>query len=306
MSDEAEQVAALVGAPPDVTVPVPGTERVVAADVIGPADGPVVLSLHGTPDSRLARHPDPMASATAGVRLVAVDRPGFGHSTSDPEATPMSFGHDLVALLDHLGIDQVAVVAWSAGAIWALGFAAVAPTRTRSVTIVGGLAPFEAFTDDAVWQAAGEARQGMIETARDLGAAMTAEMIGPLLVPDPATPGTVLEHRRESGSKDLAALVGADVQMAAATLDAVRNGTDGIVRDLTVQFTSSGFDLGGITTPVHLVTGDHDDTCPPAFADWFASALPHATVTVVSGAGHGLLLTHWNELLAPLATGDRP
>lgn len=304
MSDEAQQVATLVATPPDVIVPVPGTGRVVAADLLGLTDGPAVLSLHGTPDSRLARHPDPVATESAGVRVVAVDRPGFGHSTADPEATPTSFGRDLLALLDHLGIDQVAVVAWSAGAIWAFGFAVVAPERTRSVTIVGGLVPFEAFDDPDVLAVAGDARVGMVETSRDLGAKLAAEMIGPLLVPDPATPIAALEHRREHGADDLALLPGADVQMAAATLDAVRNGTDGIVHDLTVQFGPSGLDFASIGVSVHFVSGDRDGTCPPAFARWYASKLPDATVTIVPGAGHGLLLTHWHELLAPLAIGD--
>lgn len=306
MSDEAEQVAALVATPPDVVVPVPGTDRVVAADLLGVPDGPAVLLVHGTPDSRLARHPDPSATESAGIRLVAVDRPGFGHSTFDPDATPASFGHDLVALLDHLGLAEVGVVAWSAGTLWALGLAAVAPGRVRSVTIVGGLAPLEAFDDADVWAAAGDARQGMVETARDLGAAIAAEMIGPMLVPDPATPDAAVEHRREHGSEDLAALAGADVQMAAATLDAVRLGIDGVVRDVTVQLGPSGLDLTTIGTPVHLATGDRDATCPPAFAHWFAAHLPAATVTIVPDAGHGLLLTHWCDLLAPLSIGDHP
>jgi pimeloyl-ACP methyl ester carboxylesterase len=306
MSDEARQVAALVATPPDVVVPVPGTDRVVAADLLGATGDPAVLLVHGTPDSRLARHPDPNATTSAGVRMVAVDRPGFGHSTFDPDATPDSFGHDLVALLDRLALADVAVVAWSAGALWALGLAAVAPTRVRSVTIIGGLAPFEAFDDPEVWAAAGEARRGMVETARDLGAAVAAEMIGPMLVPDPATPDAAVEHRIEHGSDDLAALAGADVQMAAATLDAVRLGTDGVVRDVTVQLGRSGLDLAAIDTPVHLVTGDRDTTCPPAFAHWFAAHLPAATVTIVPDAGHGLLLTHWCDLLVPPSIGDHP
>ena len=305
MSDEAERVAALVATPPDVIVPVPRTDRVIAADLIGRADGAAVLLVHGTPDSRLARHPDPGVTESAGIRLVAVDRPGFGHSTIDLDATPTSFGHDLVALLDHLDLADVAVVAWSAGAIWALGLAAVAPERARSVTIVGGLAPFEAFDDAEVWEAAGEARRGMVETARDLGPALAAELIGPLLVPDPATPAAALEHRQEHGSDDLSALPGAAVQMAAATLDAVRHGTGGVVRGLTAQLGPSGLDLAAIDTPVHLITGELDATCPPAFANWFASRLPAATVTIVPDAGHGLLLTHWCELLAPLSIGGR-
>lgn len=304
MTDPATRVAELLAAEPDVRFRLAEHDRVIAADLIGDVPHDPVVYLHGTPDSRLARHPDPRATYAAGIGLIAVDRPGFGHSGADPDATPMRFGRDLVALLDHLGVDRVGVAAWSAGAIWALGLAASAPARVSSVLIVGGLVPFEAFDDPAVEAAAGDARLGMVESARDLGAGVAAEMIGPLLVPDPPTPQAALEHRAEHGAPELTAIPGADEQMAAATIDAVRFGTDGLIHDLEVQLSPSGLDLGSIDVPVHLVTGADDTVCPPAFAEWFAARLPRATVTVVPGAGHGLLLADWAGTLGKLHGDD--
>lgn len=293
------RVQQLIEAPPDVIVPVPGTRRVVAADLDGDPSGTPVVLVHGTPDTRLARHPDPSIAAALGVRLIAVDRPGFGHTTVDLEATPLAFAADVAALLDHLEIASAHLLAWSAGTIWAVGVAAAAPTRVRSVTAVGGLAPFEAFTDPTVREGAGDARVGMIETAEELGATVAAEMIAPLLVPDPATPATALEHRGEAGDVALFAVPGADIQMAAAICDAVRAGPAGLVRDVTVQLGPSGVDLGAIDVPTRFVTGADDTVCPPAFAHWFAAQIPGADAEIVPDAGHGLLLTHWHDLLDP-------
>lgn len=291
---------ALLRREPDLVVPVATTGRVVAADLDGdPAGRPVVL-VHGTPDSRLARHPDPSIVAALGIRLIAVDRPGFGHTAADPAATPGSFAADLAAVLDHLSVDTADLVAWSAGTIWALGAAAATPARFRSVTAVGGLVPFEAFEDPAVRAGAGDTRVGMIDTAAELGAAEAAAMIAPLLVPDPATPQTALEHRAEAGDAALSAVPGADVAMAAACCDAIRCGVDGLIRDVTVQFEPSGIDFARIDLPARLITGAHDAVCPPVFAHWYARRLPAGVAEIVPDAGHGLLLTHWRELLSTI------
>ncbi len=294
---DVEAVAARCAGLPDTTVRLTGSGRVVAADVDGDPDGVPVVLVHGTPDSRLARHPDPEIAAGLGVRLIAVDRPGFGHTSPDRGATPQHFAADLAALFDHLGLESVHLLAWSAGAIWALGAASELGERVRSVTAVGALVPGEAFNDTRVRAAAGSARLGMVTTAEELGATAAAALIAPMLVPDPATPAAALEHRAEVDGDDLEAVPGATVQMAAATCDAVRQGAGGLIRDLAVQFGASRTDLEKVASPVHLVTGGDDHVCPPAFADWYAAHLPDARVSIIEHAGHGLLLTHWRTIL---------
>jgi pimeloyl-ACP methyl ester carboxylesterase len=59
-----------------------------AVDEVGDPAGAPVLYLHGTPDSRLARHPDDGLAAAAGVRLLAIDRPGYGGSSPLPHRRP--------------------------------------------------------------------------------------------------------------------------------------------------------------------------------------------------------------------------
>ena len=52
--------------------------RGVAYESWGDPNGRPVVFAHGTGDSRLARHPDDGLTASLGVRLVTVDRPGQG------------------------------------------------------------------------------------------------------------------------------------------------------------------------------------------------------------------------------------
>ena len=110
--------------------------RQLCFDDVGDPDGAPLLYVHGTPDSRRARHPDDAVTAAAGVRLIAVDRPGAGGSSPHPDGTVGSFADDVAALAHHLGIQRWAVLGWSAGAVHALGVAARHPAHVTAVGIV--------------------------------------------------------------------------------------------------------------------------------------------------------------------------
>jgi pimeloyl-ACP methyl ester carboxylesterase len=92
---------------------------------------PVVL-LHGWPDSgRLWRHQVPALTA-AGFRVIVPDLRGFGASDA-PEGVeayslPFLFT-DVLAVLDHLGIERAHVVGHDWGSALAWGMAALAPDR---------------------------------------------------------------------------------------------------------------------------------------------------------------------------------
>ena len=75
-----------------------------------PSGSPVLLA-HGGPGSRLLC-PDQDATAAAGVRLLTVDRPGYGVSAARPDPTLLGWADDVQALADRLGLERFAVVGW--------------------------------------------------------------------------------------------------------------------------------------------------------------------------------------------------
>jgi pimeloyl-ACP methyl ester carboxylesterase len=105
--------------------------------VVDEGQGPLVLLLHGFPDSSyLWRHQIP-ALVKAGYRVVAPDLRGFGQS-SRPEgveqyAMPALLG-DVIGILDALGIERAHVVGHDWGAALAWVFGALLPQRTTSLT----------------------------------------------------------------------------------------------------------------------------------------------------------------------------
>ena len=56
------------------------------------------------------------AAARAGVRLLAVDRPGIGGSTPKPGRTVLEWADDIEVFADRLGLAKFSVMGYSMGA----------------------------------------------------------------------------------------------------------------------------------------------------------------------------------------------
>jgi pimeloyl-ACP methyl ester carboxylesterase len=287
----------LVEAPRLVRLP---DGRALAVDDVGDPAGVPVVYLHGTPDSRLARHPDDEVAAAGGVRLVAVDRPGAGRSDPHPEGTLASLGHDVGHLFDELGIERAALLGWSAGGLCALAVASVLGERVLAVGLVSTVPPVEAYDDPALVAALGPSRRTFVELAAELAPAdLAAEMV-PYLVPHPLTPEVALAHVLESagerGRAELAAVHGAAERLAEALIEAVRGGETGLAHDLALQL-EPGIDLTAVTSPVRSFHGREDGVSPPEVGAWIATHVPHAVLDLVPDAGHHLIFPRWRGIL---------
>lgn len=114
-------------------------------NVIDEGKGEPVLLLHGFPDSsHLWRHQvGPLVDA--GYRVLAPDLRGFGQSDKPQEveayALPVIVS-DVTGMLDHLGIERVAVVGHDWGAVVAWSLASFVPDRVSRLVVmsVGHLA----------------------------------------------------------------------------------------------------------------------------------------------------------------------
>ena len=92
----------------------------------GPKGGVPLIYNHGFTSSR--REYEALAplveAAGLGVRVIAVDRPGIGGSTFDPDRTIGGWAEDVAFLVDHLGIGRFSVMGVSGGGPYALSVAA--------------------------------------------------------------------------------------------------------------------------------------------------------------------------------------
>src|SRR5205085_11123513 len=82
-----------------------------------------------------------LAAEEVGVRLVGVDRPGTGLSTSYLYDSLLDHMADLRILADELGFEELAVIGLSGGGPYALAAGYAMPDRVKAVGVLGGVAP---------------------------------------------------------------------------------------------------------------------------------------------------------------------
>jgi pimeloyl-ACP methyl ester carboxylesterase len=107
----------------------------------GDAKGPAVFVFHGTPGSRLEVSCDQGPIISSGVRFIAVDRPGYGHSTFQRGRRLADWASDVTCLADHLKIDGFYVIGVSGGGPHAAACARFISDRVLGAGIVSGVGP---------------------------------------------------------------------------------------------------------------------------------------------------------------------
>lgn len=255
----------------------------------GDPDGFPVLALHGTPGSRLNRHPDAGQYAAAGARWVTYDRPGYGGSSRLPGRSVVDGVADVQALADHLGLDRFAVTGGSGGAPHSLAAAARLGDRVVRARCDVGPVPYDTAGFD--WFA------GMAEmNVTEFGWALDGEAT---LVPNierehadfvrriAEDPATMLAGW-EIDEADKAVLARSDMARVITEFgaDMARGGYWGWVDDDLAFTRPWGFDVAEITVPVEVRYGVKDTLVPAAHGAWLSEHVPGATTVVEEDEGH--------------------
>jgi pimeloyl-ACP methyl ester carboxylesterase len=231
--------------------------------------GPALLLLHaGIADRRMwSEHVAPLAAA--GLRVVAVDLPGFGEAAVEPGE--QAAWKDVAETMDALGIDRAILAGNSFGGAVALRVAAVTPERVAALVLVSVDAPD--LEPSPELEAAWEAEEAALARG-DVDAAIAAVLATWTLPDAPAG----LRERVAVMQRRTYALQAAAPEVTAAP-DPLEEDPTGVER---------------IDVPALVLSGEHDMADFRYGAEALARALPQARREIIPGAGH----------LAPLETPD--
>lgn len=121
-----------------------------AAHLYGPEDGRPVIALHGWLDNAasFAR----LAPKLPGLRIVALDFAGHGHSDHRPPGGSYAiwdYVHDVLQVAEQFGWQRFSLLGHSMGAIVSVLLAGAMPERVERLALIDGLMPYTGEADTA-------------------------------------------------------------------------------------------------------------------------------------------------------------
>jgi pimeloyl-ACP methyl ester carboxylesterase len=113
-----------------------------AAHLFGPEDGVPVIALHGWLDNAnsFAR----LAPKLKGLRIIALDMAGHGHSGHRPNGAGYAlwdYAHDVLQVAEQLGWQRFGLLGHSMGAIVSMVLAGSLPERITHLALIDGVIP---------------------------------------------------------------------------------------------------------------------------------------------------------------------
>jgi pimeloyl-ACP methyl ester carboxylesterase len=285
-----------------------GQVRLADGQVLGYAEygdphGAPLVFLHGFPGSRLAAAVLDETARARGVRVLAPERPGLGHSSPHPGRTLLDHAHDVRCLADQFGIDRFTILGESGGGPYALACAVELADRVDRVAVVCGLGPV-----------AGPGATAGLALKERFAYAVAAR--APLLAGRALVPIAAWARRRprqflhvaewQLGSADRLALRGPVGDVVAADFaEAFRQGGRGVAQDLALLFGPWPFDVGAIRIPVVFFHGQEDRTVSVDVTHELAKHVPGARVHIRPRHGHfSLLAREAHTVLTELVPGS--
>lgn len=276
--------------------------RTVTWSEVGDPTGPPVLWCHGGLSGRTDVAFASPGAAAAGVRLIAIDRPGIGGSTRRKGRSVSDWVDDAAVTADALGLDRFSVVGWSAGGPHALACAARLGDRVLATATIGGMEPVRTRAD-----------------RKALGLAVDRLLIplarrAPWIARGALAASTRLSPARQKETL-LRAVSGPDRRIleplppdeaVGSTIAAAAPGVAGLVDDYRAFGAPDWrFDLGEIRGPVRCWQGQDDAAVPPEIGRRLAAAIPGSQLESVPDAGHFLVAEHGAEIFTRLLADGR-
>ncbi len=267
--------------------------------VYGDPDGTPEFFLHGFPGSRLEARIADKVAARLGIRVIALDRPGFGLSDFKPGRTIADWPDDLVEAADILGADRFPVIGLSAGGPYAAACAFSIPHRLTSVAIVSGMGPL-----DTPGATEGMPRSGRVFFALAPRLPWITRLAMWWIGRQARHDAGRLLDKISAGlpPADKAVLARPEVRLTFRDdiAEAFRRGSRGPAWELSLLARPWGFRLEDIKMEVHIWHGEADMIVSPSMGRHLASAIPNSRVRFYPGEGHTLAVDRMEEIQTSL------
>jgi len=265
----------------------------------GVPDGQACFYFHGHPGSRLEARFAESAAAAAGVRLVALDRPGYGRSDFVEGRSILDWPDDVARVADAKGIARFLVVGGSGGGPYALACAYKMPERVVRAGVISGVGPHnvKGIAKGMRWQNRVGFRWGARWPAL---ARMLMRSMERCIRERPERTVDALVNAMSPA--DAAVARGPRVRelLGDIVAEAFRQGSAGAAWDVVLLGRPWGFSLREIRPTVYLWQGEADVLVPPGMGRYQAEQIPDCRAWFLPGEGHLLVIDHIDEVIGAL------
>ncbi len=267
----------------------------------GAANGSPVIYCHSILGCRLENFFDQVDIAKQqGLRLIIIDRPGFGGSDYAEGYSFVKWSEDLQALLDHLQLEQVEIVGYATGGVYAACAAATIPERISHLSMVSS---GDTLRYDSDYQATAKLYRMHMKLARDYPKLhrLFAGILDKGLQKDPNKLFKVLA--RDLPPSDLKVLQDPcfRAKFSRYLKEAKIQGSNAFSNEVRQVMSPWQFEAEQISVPTTLYHGQQDRLIPVELAKRFASRVAQSQLHIYQDQGHYIIYRHWPEILQNIA-----
>ena len=254
---------------------------------------------HGLPGSRIEPESADAVAKGLGIRIIALDRFGYGDSVSSNGCGLLQFSDSVAEIADALKLCRYSLFGFSSGAPYALACASKHGELIDKIAIVSSVADFATpvmqnldnpgFKPLCELAAAdpGLARQQLEALAPSTDAAMQ-----------------LMQSNLPSDDKHMFSVPNFHDNYFKNLDTALNQGVNGMLNDASLLGSPWPFDIREIRIPTTIWHGDENRNCNVAISDYFVKNIPDAQLNVLPGKGHFFIFENWRKILSELVNGN--
>ena len=284
-------------------VRLPSGRRFCVAE-FGDPSGIPVLAFHGAPACRLMFDVTDGVARSLGLRIVAFDRPGYGHSPLDYGASLATRTEAFVELANELGLDRFAVLGVSGGGPYAASMAARLPHRVMALALISPLGPLADIQHRGNSHSTNGGKNGAARSSADVHLSfghraffldlphhswllrINAEIAMRSFRAAPRFFAHTFAHLLPEADRRVVALPEVERSIVEMTLEATRAGIGGGIADLEIYAAPWGLDFDSIAAPTQIWQGLDDLIVPVAGALELGNLIVDSRVHRIEKAVH--------------------